>query len=119
MYSYAVSSEARGTREVYIFVVDSVSYPLRSYIVKVEVTEGRIRKASCSCPGFTVRGKCLYLSLTLRKLQVVKGLKLNATAQPAHIDVKRAGREPERFSDRRERMNYFDDIVDCQAVLDR
>ncbi len=45
MYSYAVSSEARGTREVYVFVVDSVSYPLRSYIVKVEVAEGRIRKA--------------------------------------------------------------------------
>ncbi len=119
MYSYAVSSEARGAREVYVFVVDSVSYPLRSYIVKVEVAEGRIRKASCSCPGFAVRGKCLHLSLTLRKLQVVRGLKLNATAQPAHVDVKREGREPERFGDRRERMNYFDDVVDRQAVLDR
>jgi hypothetical protein len=39
--------------------------------------------------------------LTLRKLQAMKGLKPNATARPAHVDVKRDGLKPERFSDRK------------------
>jgi hypothetical protein len=71
MYSYAVTERHENGKDVYIFVVDSETNPLESYIVKIEVGKEKIR-ASCSCKGFALRGYCKHIKLSLKKLRIYR-----------------------------------------------
>ncbi len=67
MYPYLVSARLYEGRKVFLLVVDSERNPLESYLVKIDV--GMRVRASCSCPGFAIRGKCKHLSIAMRRVR--------------------------------------------------
>jgi hypothetical protein len=67
VYPYLVSARLYEERKVFLLVVDSEENPLESYVVKIDV--GTKVRASCSCPGFAIRGKCKHLSTAMRRVK--------------------------------------------------
>jgi hypothetical protein len=72
MYPYLVTKRDYMNSKIYIFTVNSEKNPLKNYIVKIEY--GKYIKASCSCKGFAIRGKCKHINICMRKIIYNKNL---------------------------------------------